>query len=38
MGGEISSSKSLTARKLDFLDRLKSGDMLICTETSRISR
>lgn len=37
-GGEISSSKSMTARKLDFLSEMKNGDTLVATETSRISR
>lgn len=37
-GGEISSSKSKTARKLDFLNTLKDGDILVCSEISRLSR
>jgi DNA invertase Pin-like site-specific DNA recombinase len=35
---EVSSMKDLSRRKLDFLESLKSGDILICTETSRLSR
>lgn len=37
-GIEISSSRSLLDRRLGFLNSLKSGDILVCTETSRLSR
>jgi DNA invertase Pin-like site-specific DNA recombinase len=35
---EVSSRKSLSERKLEFLSTLRDGDILICTETSRLSR
>lgn len=35
---EVSSGKSMLDRKLEFLNTLKKGDVLICTETSRLSR
>ena len=35
---EISSKKSLEKRHLGFLKSLKEGDVLTCTETSRLSR
>jgi DNA invertase Pin-like site-specific DNA recombinase len=38
VAGEISSSKSKTARNLDFLNTLKNGDTLVCSELSRLSR
>jgi DNA invertase Pin-like site-specific DNA recombinase len=31
-------NKSIRQRKLEFLNTLKKGDILICTETSRLSR
>jgi DNA invertase Pin-like site-specific DNA recombinase len=34
----VSSTKDLIKRKLDFLDELNKNDILICTETSRLSR
>lgn len=38
VGIEISATKGLVQRKLEFLNRLNRGDILICTETSRLSR
>lgn len=35
---EVSSTKSVIQRRLDLLDALEEGDVLICTETSRLSR
>lgn len=37
-GGMVSSTKGKRERKLEFLDDLKSGDTLVCTEISRLSR
>lgn len=37
-GGMVSTMKSKIARNLDFLNTLKSGDTLVCTEISRLSR
>lgn len=38
VGVEMSSTKSLLDRKLDFLNLMEKGSTLICTETSRLSR